>query len=109
MMRGNKRAQSATEYAVILAAACLAMVAMQLYAKRAVQGRLKAGTDTIGEQFSPRWSDVSVTTTTRQRAQNTLRTSGESTSTLLDHALTRRRSTVDRFSEKKLTEEALFE
>jgi hypothetical protein len=39
------------EYAVLIAAICAAVIAMQFYMKRGVSGRLKQGADEVGQQF----------------------------------------------------------
>ena len=39
------------EYAVLIAAVCAALVAMQFYMKRGVSGRLRQGADQIGQAF----------------------------------------------------------
>lgn len=49
----NKRGQSTLEYSVIIAVVVAGLVAMQLYMKRGMQGKLKQSSDDIGEQFSP--------------------------------------------------------
>ncbi len=49
--RRNK-GQSLLEYSLILAAIVIAIVFMQTYVRRGVQGRLKSSADQIGEQFS---------------------------------------------------------
>lgn len=114
MMHGNsrrasQRGQSVLEYLIILAALCAVIVSMQVYTKRAVQGRWKASADAIGPQFSARWSGFTTSTGTQQYLRNVLSEEGESSSTLLDHAVVNRSPYVDRFSDKTLTEEKLFE
>ena len=52
-MWGNKRGQSALEYALLIAVVIAALVAMNLYMKKGVQGKLKESTDQVGRQFSP--------------------------------------------------------
>lgn len=52
-IRSNRRGQSTLEYAVIIAVVVAALIAMQTYFKRGVQGKLRQATDDIGEQFSP--------------------------------------------------------
>jgi Flp pilus assembly pilin Flp len=50
----NKRkGQSTLEYAIIIAVVVAALVGMQVYMKRGLQGKIKEATDQIGEQFSP--------------------------------------------------------
>lgn len=62
-IRLNKRAQSTLEYAVIIAVVVAGLVAMQVYIKRGVQGRLRQASDDIGEQFSPGNTTGTATTT----------------------------------------------
>jgi Flp pilus assembly pilin Flp len=49
----NKKAQSTLEYAVIIAVVVAALIAMQAYVKRGLQGKYKQASDDIGEQYSP--------------------------------------------------------
>ncbi len=62
IMRLNKRAQSTLEYAVVIAIIVGGLLAMQMYIKRGVQGRLKQASDDIGEQYSPGQSKSDYTT-----------------------------------------------
>ncbi|MFA6349799.1 MAG: hypothetical protein WCY12_02580 [Candidatus Omnitrophota bacterium] len=48
----KKRGQSTLEYAIIIAVVVGALLAIQVYVKRGVQGRFKQAADDIGEQFS---------------------------------------------------------
>ena len=61
---GNKRAQSTLEYAIIIAVVVGALVAMQFYLKRGIQGRVRQSSDDIGEQFSPKLTVSNRTTNT---------------------------------------------
>lgn len=47
----KRKGQSLLEYALILAAIVVAIVFMQTYVRRGLQGRLKGAADDIGEQF----------------------------------------------------------
>jgi len=58
----NKRAQSTLEYGIVIAVVVAALIAMQIYFKRGIQGKLKQSTDDIGSQFSPGQTNISVTT-----------------------------------------------
>lgn len=49
----KKRGQSFIEYTVVIACIIAALVAMQHYVKRALQGRLRSAADQIGEQYEP--------------------------------------------------------
>jgi len=60
----QKKGQSTVEYALIIAVIVAALIAMQTYFKRGVQGRLKQASDDIGEQFSAGASTYDYTTTT---------------------------------------------
>ena len=48
-----KRGQSTIEYAVLIIIIIGALLSIQVYIKRGVQGRLKQAADDIGDQFSP--------------------------------------------------------
>lgn len=50
MLRKNK-GQSVLEYAMIIAVVVAALIAIQHYMKKSLQGRLRASTDQIGDQF----------------------------------------------------------
>lgn len=56
LRRGKSKAQSMTEYAVLIAVIVAALIAIQIYMKRSVMGRLKQSSDDIGEQFSTKAS-----------------------------------------------------
>ena len=45
--------QSTVEYAVVIAVIVAALVAMNIYMKRGVQGKLRSATDQVGEQYRP--------------------------------------------------------
>lgn len=49
----HKKGQSTLEYAVVIAVVVGALLAMQVYIKRGIQGKLRQSSDDIGEQFSP--------------------------------------------------------
>ena len=68
-----KRGQSTIEYAAVVAVTVAALLAMQVYIKRGMAGRLRASVDSLGEQNDPRhtsnptpmvMSQVNDTTTT---------------------------------------------
>ena len=48
----KKKGQSTLEYAVLIVIIIAALLAMNQYIKRGLQGRLKSATDDIGDQFS---------------------------------------------------------
>ncbi len=57
-------AQSTVEYAVLIACIAAAVIGMQFYLKRGIQGRLRQGGDEIGQQYSARNTGSTTTTTT---------------------------------------------
>lgn len=57
-------AQSTVEYAVLIACIVAAVIGMQFYLKRGIQGRLRQGGDEIGQQYSARNTGSTTTTTT---------------------------------------------
>ena len=87
-----KKAQSMTEYAVLMALIVSAIVAMQVYVKRAVSGRFKSGADQIGEQFTTgqRHTIQEITQSARRdisgQGDTTNLSQGWSTSTILGNA-----------------------
>ncbi len=60
----KKKGQSTLEYAVLIVIIIAALLAMNQYIKRGLQGRLKSATDDIGDQFSPGNTNVTKTVST---------------------------------------------
>lgn len=75
----NKKAQSTLEYAVIIAVVVAALIAMQAYMKRGLQGKFKQASDDIGEQYSPgrTTSNTAITSTVTSTENVTLQGVGE--------------------------------
>lgn len=48
----KRKGQSTLEYAVLIIIIIGALLSLQTYIKRGIQGRLKSATDDIGDQFS---------------------------------------------------------
>ncbi|MFA5357036.1 MAG: hypothetical protein WC301_06540 [Candidatus Omnitrophota bacterium] len=61
--RYHNRAQSTVEYAMLIACIAAALIAMQIYVKRSIQGRAKDAADQIGEQYSSKTTRSSLTQT----------------------------------------------
>ena len=86
-IRLNKRkGQSTLEYAVIIGVVVGALIMMQVYVKRAYQGRLKRESDSVGQQYSPghTTSNSNVTTT----ANSVTYTGGKTNSADMDKVIT---------------------
>jgi Flp pilus assembly pilin Flp len=50
-MLRNKKAQSINEYAIIIGLVAVAIMGMQTYLKRGIQGVIKVSADELGDQF----------------------------------------------------------
>ena len=78
----KKKGQSTLEYAVLIIIIIGALLSIQVYIKRGVQGRLKSATDDIGDQFSPGNTNVTKTHSVGSRTSETFK-EGKSSSKLL--------------------------
>ena len=58
-----KKGQGTLEYAIIIVVVIGALIAMQWYMKGGYQGRLRAASDDMGEQFGPTTTSGSIVTT----------------------------------------------
>lgn len=72
----NKKAQSTLEYAVVIAVVVAALIAMQAYIKRGMQGKLKQASDDIGEQYSPGRTLEDTTVNSSVTSQETVSVAG---------------------------------
>lgn len=77
--RRNYKGQSTLEYALIIAVVVAGLVAMQIYMKRGVQGKLRESADQIGEQFEANATTVDRTTNRYGTTVQTI-SEGETTS-----------------------------
>jgi hypothetical protein len=74
------RGQSTLEYALLIAVVLSGLLAVEIYAKRAVEGRLKSGADQIGEQWSTAKSKFKINVTNVGTREDTLQLTGASKS-----------------------------
>ncbi|MBU4332800.1 hypothetical protein KKD20_06890 [Patescibacteria group bacterium] len=56
------RAQTTLEYSVIISVIVAALLTMQVYIKRSLQGKLRSAADEIGQQYDPRNTLSDITT-----------------------------------------------
>lgn len=63
--------QSTLEFAVMMAVVVAALVAMNIYMKRSVSGKLRDSTDQIGGQFDPGTGSSNFTEVTNQQTNET--------------------------------------
>lgn len=59
----KRRAQSTIEYAILIMISIAALLSMTVYVKRAIQGHGRSIADDLGEQYDPRHTTSSITTT----------------------------------------------
>ena len=78
----TKRGQSTLEYAVLIVVIIAALIAMQVYLKRGIQGGLREKSDQIGDQYSPGYTTTNMTTTTYSHTRDTSWTLGSTTQIL---------------------------
>ncbi|MDP8213458.1 MAG: hypothetical protein P9X22_09280 [Candidatus Zapsychrus exili] len=83
----RKKGQSTLEYAVLIIIIIGALLSIQVYIKRGIQGRLKSATDDIGDQFSPGNTNVKAYTRTESRTIET-NDKGAASSVLREDELT---------------------
>lgn len=88
----RKKGQSTLEYAILIIIIIGALVSIQVYVKRGIQGRLKGAADDIGEQFSPGNTNVQKTVRTISYTSDT-NFGGVVTSLLLNNETTDTKST----------------
>ncbi len=67
----RKKGQSTLEYAILIVIIIAALLSIQVYIKRGVQGRFKSAADDIGDQFSPGNTVETVTTTLNSGSRET--------------------------------------
>lgn len=60
MLRKLNKGQTALEYIVLIIIVIGALLSIQHYFKRGLQGRWKAAVDDMGDQYDPRVADSSV-------------------------------------------------
>lgn len=49
----TRKAQSTLEYAILILIVIVALLAMQVYLKRGIQGRMRESSENIGQAYSP--------------------------------------------------------
>lgn len=79
----KKKGQSTLEYAILIIIIIGALLSIQVYIKRGVQGRLKQATDDIGDQFSVGNTNVKKTRFTNSKTSDTF-LSGVQESKIID-------------------------
>lgn len=60
---GPRRGQTVIEYTAAAIVVAAALAGMAIYCKRALSGRIRAGMDSVGEQYHPRQTSSGITLT----------------------------------------------
>lgn len=71
-MFNRMKAQSTLEYAVLIIIIIGALLTIQVYIKRGVQGRLKSATDDVGDQYSDGNTNITTTVTSNTKTHDTV-------------------------------------
>jgi len=69
----NRKGQSTLEYAILIGIVVGALITMQIYVKRGIQGKLRSASDDIGGQFSPGLTTSEYNYTTEYESQETVK------------------------------------
>jgi Flp pilus assembly pilin Flp len=83
----QKRGQSTLEYAVLIVVIIGALLTIQTYIKRGVQGRLKSAADDIGDQYSDGNTNM-IKSTVRNSSTEEYFNQGASSSNMINAELT---------------------
>ena len=95
-MRRARNGQSTLEIAVLICVVIAAVLAMQIFMKRAVQGRLRASSDSIGTQWDPLNATYTTVSTSDGARHDELSQSGYSKSEFSGAGeVSERKSTAD--------------
>jgi len=68
LFRKQRNAQSTIEFTVLAIIVIGALLLIQIYFKRAIQGRWRAAVDELGDQYDPLFTDSNITSRTMANA-----------------------------------------
>lgn len=89
------KGQSTLEYAVLVVIIIAALLSLQAYIKRGVQGRLRKSTDDIGDQFSTTdGASYERTVNSYSKTNDVVSTNGETKSTAMEDKYVNTEETV---------------
>lgn len=66
-----RKGQSTLEYVGLVAALVAALIGMQIYIKRALEGGWKASADNMGSQYAPKHTDSEINTRNTSYSETT--------------------------------------
>ncbi|MBF0571201.1 MAG: hypothetical protein HQL12_04955 [Candidatus Omnitrophica bacterium] len=90
----QKRGQSTLEYAVLVVVIIGALLSIQVYLKRGIQGRLRSSADDIGDQYSAGNMNEVKTTFRASNTQETFNAGNSSTNTINEWTNTESNSSI---------------
>lgn len=79
MFYKGKKGQSTLEYVILIGFVVAALIAMGIYMKRGIQGKLRDSTDSVGEQYDAGYTTSNYTTVTNLVQTETQKSGGGST------------------------------
>ena len=79
MLRVRARGQSTLEYVILIGFVVAALIAMGVYMKRGMQGRLRESTDQVGQQYSAGNTTSEYVTKTELQQTEDMKAGGETT------------------------------
>ena len=103
----RNRGQSTAEVTILIAVIIGALLAMQIYVKRAAMGKLRSAADQVGDQFSPHVTTSKATSHYEVTKEDATKPEGSSTSTIKQPEK-QARTAGEEHVEDKLADEHLF-
>lgn len=97
-IKRRKKGQSTLEYAILIIIVLAALLSIQIYVKRGLQGRFKSAADDIGAQFSPGNTNVVMITRTKGQSRDTFKS-----------GVTRSQLTKDEITEELMNAEVMVQ
>ena len=89
MFGGKTKAQSTLEYVILIGFVVSALIAMGVYMKRGIQGKLRESTDQIGEQYSAKHTTGKYQVVTDMSQNETMVSGGETTTNIITNTQTK--------------------
>lgn len=85
MLCVKSRGQSTLEYVILIGFVVAALIAMGVYMKRGIQGRLRESTDQVGEQYSAGNTTGTYVTTTKMEQEENMVAGGTVTTVIKEN------------------------
>jgi hypothetical protein len=82
MLRAKTKGQTTLEVVILIGFVVAALIAMGVYMKRGIQGRLRESTDQVGEQYSAGYTTGTYITNTVVNQEENIAPGGTTTTTI---------------------------